>query len=117
MFYFVCFQAFTLAEKHTEYKEEVYVPYAQWLAENDKFDDAQEGMKIPVSIINHNVFRRASLFKSFSYYCKRIIFSVYNIWRKMIFNKLARIWIGVFLNVQILTHIWKAFSFPTKTLI
>ncbi|XP_078340377.1 intraflagellar transport protein 122 homolog isoform X7 [Crassostrea virginica] len=34
--------AFTLAEKHTEYKEEVYVPYAQWLAENDKFDDAQE---------------------------------------------------------------------------
>lgn len=44
------FQAFTLAEKHTEYKEEVYVPYAQWLAENDKFDDAQEGMTIPISV-------------------------------------------------------------------
>lgn len=80
-----------MAEKHTEYKEEVYVPYAQWLAENDKFDDAQEGMKIPVSIINDNVFRRASLFKSFSYCCKCIIFSVYNIWPKMIFNKL--VWI------------------------
>ena len=40
----ICLQAFTLAEKHTEYKEEVYVPYAQWLAENDKFDDAQEGI-------------------------------------------------------------------------
>lgn len=52
MFYFVCFQAFTLAEKHTEYKEEVYVPYAQWLAENDKFDDAQEGMKIPILSIH-----------------------------------------------------------------
>lgn len=52
MFYFVCFQAFTLAEKHTEYKEEVYVPYAQWLAENDKFDDAQEGMKISILSIH-----------------------------------------------------------------
>lgn len=63
------FQAFTLAEKHTEYKEEVYVPYAQWLAENDKFDDAQEGMTIPISVFprNKNVFCRASLFKSFSY--------------------------------------------------
>lgn len=36
-------QAFTLVEKHTEYKEEVYVPYAQWLAENDKFEEAQQG--------------------------------------------------------------------------
>lgn len=58
------FQAFTLAEKHTEYKEEVYVPYAQWLAENDKFDDAQEGMTIPKSIVNENVFCRASLITS-----------------------------------------------------
>jgi intraflagellar transport protein 122 len=32
-----------LVEKHTEYKEEVYVPYAQWLAENDKFEEAQQG--------------------------------------------------------------------------
>ncbi|XP_052282617.1 intraflagellar transport protein 122 homolog isoform X3 [Dreissena polymorpha] len=34
--------AFTLVEKHSEYKEEVYVPYAQWLAENDRFEEAQQ---------------------------------------------------------------------------
>ena len=37
-------QAFTLVEKHPEYKEEVYVPYAQWLAENDQFEEAQQGL-------------------------------------------------------------------------
>lgn len=36
-------KAFTLVEKHSEFRNEVYVPYAQWLAENDKFEEAQAG--------------------------------------------------------------------------
>ena len=35
-------EAFNLVEKHTDIKDSVYVPYANWLAENDKFDEAQE---------------------------------------------------------------------------
>ena len=42
----IFFQAFALAEKHTEYKDDVFVPYAQWLAENDKFEEAQKGREM-----------------------------------------------------------------------
>ncbi|PSN54470.1 Intraflagellar transport protein 122 [Blattella germanica] len=35
-------EAFALAESHPEYKDLVYVPYAQWLAESDKFAEAQK---------------------------------------------------------------------------
>ena len=45
-------QAFTLVEKHPEYKEEVYVPYAQWLAENDRFEEAQQGLSLLFAFSN-----------------------------------------------------------------
>lgn len=44
-----------MVEKHTEYKEEVYVPYAQWLAENDKFEEAQQGKSIYTFLMVFNI--------------------------------------------------------------
>uniref|UniRef100_A0A6I8RI89 Intraflagellar transport protein 122 homolog n=1 Tax=Xenopus tropicalis TaxID=8364 RepID=A0A6I8RI89_XENTR len=35
-------EAFALVEKNPEYKDEVYIPYAQWLAEHDRFEEAQK---------------------------------------------------------------------------
>lgn len=36
-------EAFVLAEKHPEFKQRVYMPYAKYLAECDKFIEAQQG--------------------------------------------------------------------------
>ncbi|NP_998055.1 intraflagellar transport protein 122 homolog [Danio rerio] len=34
-------EAFSLVEKHPQFRDDVYVPYAQWLAEHDRFEEAQ----------------------------------------------------------------------------
>ena len=35
-------EAFALVELQPQYKDEVFVPYANWLAENDRFEEAQK---------------------------------------------------------------------------
>ena len=43
-------QAFDLVRTHSEYRSDVYFPYATWLIENDRFDEAQEGQSRTVDM-------------------------------------------------------------------
>mmetsp|Transcript_43067 Transcript_43067/g.76259 ORF Transcript_43067/g.76259 Transcript_43067/m.76259 type:complete len:999 (-) Transcript_43067:43-3039(-) len=38
-------EAFQLCQQHPEYSAEIYLPWAEWLAFNDRFDDALEAYK------------------------------------------------------------------------
>ncbi|XP_065909716.1 intraflagellar transport protein 122 homolog [Dysidea avara] len=37
-------EAFNIIKKHPSFKDDVYLPYATWLVENDRFNEAQEAL-------------------------------------------------------------------------
>ena len=50
-------QAFLLVQNQPQFKALVYVPYAHWLAENDKFVQAQKGWYEYLIFFQSEVFR------------------------------------------------------------
>jgi intraflagellar transport protein 122 len=44
-------EVFSIAKLHPELKKEAYFPYAQWLAESDRFAEAQKGKLETVRVV------------------------------------------------------------------
>lgn len=66
-------EAFALAKKHPEYKNDVYIPYAGWLAENDKFEDAQQGESLTQSSCVFDVTGHCHYIHLYPCFCTRVL--------------------------------------------